>query len=182
MRRFYVSIGLLVLSQMGVAQTIQLRYQSWSTDLGTDDKAVIVDLLEDGGVQVHRPGHWKHPGDCAFRLDDSLHQDLLQALQKVTWSQNRGPNLAQQVQARDAELASTEGRLFERSEAVLTVLTRYPLRRSTAEIFAYRDLDWDASRHPDIGELQEWQSLAQAMYALATDTRCVATQKQEATP
>ncbi|AVP96935.1 hypothetical protein C7S18_06855 [Ahniella affigens] len=167
---------------MGFAQTVQLRYQSWSADLVAEDKAVIVDLHEDGGVRVHRPEHWKHPGDCAFRLDDRLHQDLLEALQTVTWRQNRGPNLAEQVESLDNELARTAGQVFERSEAVLTVLTRYPLRRSTAEIFAYRDLDWDASRHPDLRELQEWQSLAQAMYALATDSRCVATQKQEAKP
>lgn len=169
------SLALLILlatAQVCSAQTVLLRYETWSTDVVAEDKALRLELDESGFVRVHRPAHWQLAGDCGFQLDAEHVTVIMKSMQDLPWERERGADLAAQVSKRDQSIRATQGMVYERSEAVLTVLTQYPFRKSQADIFAYKDLDWDAKRHPDLAELKRWNDLAASMYALASDGRC----------
>lgn len=119
-------------------------------ELATADAVLEVEVHRNGCVVVHRPGHWREPGDFAAQADASL-LALRDQLSRAGGLQHFDPAALQaELEVRD----QARGEVFLVEDADLFALhwkdaAGVPRQLRMAAVFQY------AERHPDHPQLAE---------------------------
>lgn len=131
------------------------------------DRSLVIQVFEDGCVQLHRPAYRRDAGDFRLDLDTATLDSLRRKLEQPALHSFDAARVQADIAAAQRKRSDAEGRAQRYSEPdgdVYAMRWRSGTKRSAA---AWAALPGQAQTYPDNAALQAFHAAASAVQALA---------------
>ena len=172
---FAVLLAAVVCGSQAAAAEPLLRYAVWADEPASADRAVRLAVHADGRVELHRPAHFRDPGDYVAHVGAAQALRLVDDLRALGLADFDPVEVAASAERAALDRRARDGVLHASSEIVTTEFVLAGAASGAApKRLVVENLQWQAGLYPQVESLlrlaeaeQRVQRFVDAVQALA---------------